>query len=42
MPPKAAIITTLGGLDPSNDASIAETLKDLQMVTIGQFKEIVD
>ena len=42
MPPKAVIITTPGELSLNNDASMAEILEDLQMVTIGQFREIVD
>ena len=33
---------TLGELSLNNDASIVETLKDLQIVTIGQLREIVD
>ena len=42
MPPKVAIIMTPGELGSSNDTSIAEILKDSQIVTIGQFREIVD
>jgi len=41
MSPKVAIIT-LGELSLNNNTRMAETLEDLQIVTIGQFKEIVD
>ena len=41
MPPKA-VTMTLGESSSNNDTSIAETLKDLQIVTIGQFREIID
>ena len=41
MPPKAATITP-GESSLNNDASMAETSKDSQMVTIGQLREIVD
>ena len=41
MPPKAAS-TTLGP-SSSNDTNMAETLKqDLQIVTIGQLKEVME
>ena len=42
MPPKVAMTITPGGLGSSNDASMAEILKDLQMVTMRQFREIMD
>ena len=42
MPPKATTTTTPGESDPSNDASMAETSKDLQIVTMGQLREIID
>ena len=41
MPPKVVIIT-LKELNLNNNISVTETLKDLQMVIIGQFREIVD
>ena len=41
MLPKAVTITPRES-SLNNDASIAEILKDLQIVTIGQLKEIVD
>ena len=42
MPPKAAIIMTPGESGPSNDASMAETLEDSQIVTMGQLRKIMD
>ena len=42
MPPKAVITTTPGKLSLNNDTSMAETSEDLQIVTIGQLREIVD
>ena len=33
---------TPGELSLNNDASMAETLEDLQIVTMGQLREIVD
>ena len=41
MLPKAVIITP-GELSLNNNISMAEILKDLQMVTIGQLKDIVE
>ena len=41
MLPKAVTITP-GELSLNNNASMVKTLKDLQMVTMGQFREIVD
>ena len=42
MLPKVAMTTTLGESSLNNDASIVEVLEDLQIVTIGQLREIVD
>ncbi len=42
MLPKVVIITTLGELSLNNNASIVEILEDWQIVTIGQFREIID
>ena len=42
MPPKAATTTTPGELSLNNDASMAEILEDLQIVTIGQLKDIIE
>src|SRR6266567_3705422 len=42
MLPKAATTTTPGESSLNNNASMAEILEDLQMVTIGQLKEIID
>ena len=41
MPPKAVTMTP-GESSLNNNASIAEILEDSQMVTIGQFREIMD
>ena len=41
MPPKAAT-TTPGELSLNNNASIAETLENSQIITIGQLREIID
>ena len=41
MPLKAAI-TTPGESSLNNNTSIVEILEDLQIVTIGQFREIID
>ena len=41
MPPKAVTITP-GGLSLNNDAGMTGVLEDLQIVTIGQLREIVD
>ena len=41
MLPKA-VTTTPGESSLNNNASMAEILEDLQMVTIGQLKEIID
>ena len=41
MPPKAVTITP-GELSSNNNASIAKTSEDLQIVTIGQLREIID
>ncbi len=42
MPPKVVTTTTLGESSSNNDASMVEILEDLQIVTIGQLREIVD
>ena len=41
MPPKV-VTTTLGESSLNNDASIVEMLEDLQIVIIGQLREIID
>ena len=41
MPPKAVTITP-GELSSNNNASMAEILEDLQIVIIGQLREIID
>ena len=42
MLPKAVMTMTPGELSLNNDASMAEISEDLQMVTIGQLREIMD
>ena len=42
MPPKAAVTITPGESSSNNDASMAEILEDLQIVTIGQLKDIIE
>ena len=42
MPPKAAITITPGESSLNNNTSIVEILEDLQMVIIGQLREIID
>ena len=42
MPPKVVTTITPRELSLNNDASIVETLKNSQIVTIGQLREIVD
>ena len=41
MLPKATA-TTLGESSLNNDTNIVETSKNLQIITIGQLKEIID
>ena len=41
MPPKVAIMT-LGELSLNNNTSIVEILEDLQIVIMGQLREIID
>src|SRR6266567_7935215 len=42
MPPKVVMTITPEESSSNNDASMVEILEDLQIVTIGQLKEIID
>ena len=42
IPLKVVVIITLGESSSNNNTSIAEILEDLQIVIIGQLREIID